>query len=273
MDKRDKIICVSLFAVTIILIIFNNTDFFFEKNGFKKNVIKGLPNYSPISIYEAWQVAVVGNGPISENDRRMINSCQCIIRFNDAKNRRPNERTDVQIVRRKLAFGRVDRMFWKYYVPKGVYTMYISEKRTELDPVPNISFTGLENLIGSLDVGTRGSQFRDDTVLFEGCDKCNNKACKYSLTGNGPSSGGIVIDTLDSLDNIKEIHIFGMNWTSQSHILNHPEGHIDFKYPDLVKQCCKKCVFHKTPTNDYIDPSFRTEEEKDYDKLKKRIFK
>lgn len=271
MDKRNKIICISLFVISIFLIIFNNTDFFFEKNAFKKNVIKGLPNYSPVSPSEAWQVAVVGNGPISENDRKMINKCQCIIRFNDAKNRRSNERTDLQIVRRKLALGRIDRMFWKYYIPKGVYTMYISERRSTWDPNPNISFTGLENLIGSLDVGLKGSKFRDDKVLFPGCNKCDNNPCIYSLAGNGPSSGGIVIDSLDTMDNIKEIHVFGMNWSVR--VGDHPEGHVDFKYPKIVKECCKKCIFHKTPTDDYIEPSFKTEEENDYIRVKKRIFK
>lgn len=268
MNKREKITCISLIVVAIILIIFKYTDFFFEKNAFKKNVIKGLPNFSPISPYEAWQVAVVGNGPLSENDRKMIDKCQCIIRFNDAKNRRSNERTDLQVVRRKLAFGRIDRMFWKYYIPEGVYTMYISEKRSEWDPTSNISFTGLENLIGSLDVGTRGSEFRDNKVLFPGCNRCDNKPCTYSLAGNGPSSGGIIIEMLDSLDNIKEIHIFGMNWNSPNNKYAYPEGHIDFRYQGIVKECCKKCIHHKTPTNDYIETSFRTEEEKEYDSLK-----
>ena len=229
----------------IVIIIAVRVYFPPEDNTFVKNVLKGLPNHSPIFPMDAWQVAVVGNGPISENDRKKINECQCIIRFNDAKNRRPNERTDLQIVRRQLGIGRIDRMFWKYYVPKGVYTMYITE------PWVNLSFHGLENPLGSIDVGKRGSQLRDDISLFPGCNKCNDNPCTYSLTDWGPSSGALMIDSLESMDNIKQIHVFGMNWNpldqgARAH-------HLDFEYPDLVKNCCKKCIFHKTPTDEYID--------------------
>lgn len=235
---NNKNIYVIIFIVLLILVTRHGT----EENSFKENKIIGLPNYSPISPKNAWQVAVVGNGPISESQREMINNCQCIIRFNDAKNRRSNERTDVQVVRRQLGLGRIDRMFWKYYIPDGVYSFYLDA--TPRTWVP--SYYGLKNLIEGVEIGIVGSKFEDDNILFPGCNKCNNSPCFYSISNYGASSGALVIDGLDSMDNIKELHIFGMNWNRGI-----PGEHVDFDYPNLVKECCKKCIFHKTPNNKY----------------------
>ena len=215
-----------------------------NKNSFSDNEIQGLPNHSPISPYVAQQVAVVGNGPISENDSKKINECQCIIRFNDAKNRKSDERTDLQIVRRQLGVGKIERMFWKYFVPKGVYTMYVTE------PSYVLSYNGLENPLGVIDIGRDKTKFRDDLKLFPGCNKCDNKPCTYSLTEWGPSTGALVINMLESMDNIKEINVFGMNWNPPSNKIN---VHVDFNYPELIKNCCKKCIIHKTTTNNYTD--------------------
>ena len=44
-------------------------------------------------------VAVVGNGPISEEDRKNINKFDTIIRFNDMKNKNAGEKTSIQVVR------------------------------------------------------------------------------------------------------------------------------------------------------------------------------
>ena len=44
-----------------------------------------------------YRVAVVGNGPLSEEDRARIGTYRNVVRFNDAKNLRPGERTTVHV--------------------------------------------------------------------------------------------------------------------------------------------------------------------------------
>lgn len=71
----------------------------------------------------------------------------------------------------------------------------------------------------------------------------------HNTTTNGPSTGGVVIDFLQNLDNVRTITVFGMNWRGSPHI------HVDFKHPNLVKNCCTKCSIHATPTSSYRPPS------------------
>ena len=46
-------------------------------------------------------IAIVGNGPLSEEQRQQINSGKftCVIRFNDLKNKKTDDRMDIHIVR------------------------------------------------------------------------------------------------------------------------------------------------------------------------------
>ena len=44
------------------------------------------------------QVAVVGNGPLTDAQREAIARAACIMRFNQLDNRKPGERTDLWFV-------------------------------------------------------------------------------------------------------------------------------------------------------------------------------
>ena len=45
------------------------------------------------------EVAVVGNGPLSANDRQMIDKHSCVIRFNNAQNMEKGEKTTILVSR------------------------------------------------------------------------------------------------------------------------------------------------------------------------------
>lgn len=85
---------------------------------------------------------------------------------------------------------------------------------------------------------------REDAILFEGCDACEHMNCSHDFKRHGPSTGAIVIDSLEKMSSIDSVHIFGMNWNGTSH-------HVDFAQPNLVGTCCTKCVIHPTENNMY----------------------
>ena len=58
-------------------------------------------------------IAVVGNGPISESDRDLINSHNCVIRFNDQRNKLKDDKTDVLVLRyNTLHLSHNDLIIW-----------------------------------------------------------------------------------------------------------------------------------------------------------------
>lgn len=186
-------------------------------------------------------VAVVGNGPLSNRDRRDIEKCPCIIRFNDQKNKRCRERTDIVVLRYNTLFkqfsgrGKTDQGT----VPKATYCWPVCSQPKELLALQTASTL----LLPILTSGTRDGN--RDIDMFPGCNACNSSACKHTLTKNGPSSGGAVIDALQKMSSIKQIDVFGMNWNGWKDV------HVDFKFPKVIDQCCSKCVIHVPPSQIY----------------------
>ena len=168
-------------------------------------------------------ITVVGNGPISENDRQKINDGKCVLRFNDMKNKRQGDKVSFVAVR--------DNMY--NHVSTDVPLLPIitdfnrSLPKTNLiiDPPVVAHEPYLQNQNNKI----------DDRMLFSECKESKH----HSETIHGPSSGALVLDYLNSDPRIEYIHVYGMNW-------NAGKFHVDFKYPGLVKTCCDKCVFHDT---------------------------
>ena len=71
-------------------------------------------------------IAVVGNGPISEEDRKNINKFDTIIRFNDMKNKNAGEKTSIQVVRQ---ISPKDDFFGKSNIKRGVPIILIATKK------------------------------------------------------------------------------------------------------------------------------------------------
>ena len=93
----------------------------------------------------------------------------------------------------------------------------------------------------------------EDATLFEGCNACNEEACTHSLTKFGPSTGAAVIDELHRASDVESIHVYGMNWNGGSH-------HVDFQHPNVVADCCDKCVVHPTSSDTYDNRSWVIED-------------
>lgn len=186
------------------------------------------------------KVAVVGNGPLSQQDRNEINASKCIVRFNDMKNMKKGERVTIQATRYKP----VARPFCgsdKFDI--GAAALLPVAPGPYL---PNLNARQRRsiNLIQPLPTYEYYDGRHSDLSLFKGCARCEGKQCKYGSTPWGPSTGALVLNALQQLDNVKVIHVYGMNW-------NGSHNHVDFKNGDIVPTCCTKCIFNKPPSQKY----------------------
>lgn len=173
-------------------------------------------------------VTVVGNGPLSDDDRSQINSSMCVIRFNDMKNKRHNENVSLVAIR--------DNMF--HQAPKNIpilavvtdFSRMLSTDKQMID----------ESIIIHEPFLQKPGNIIEDKALFPNCHEIHH----HSETIHGPSTGTSVIDHLESDQRVERIDVYGMNWNSK-------HAHVDFKYPHLVPECCSKCVIHPTPSSEY----------------------
>tara|TARA_B110000046_G_C12957708_1_gene383075 strand:+ start:697 stop:1344 length:648 start_codon:yes stop_codon:yes gene_type:complete len=196
------------------------------------------------------KVAVVGNGPISEEDRQEINrDYDCVVRFNDMKTYRKGDALTVQVSRDVHGYmpgvNKADVPLWPVAHNSDVVAHNGALRgRNVLDPLlVHESSNGDENEIV-------------DGVLFPGCDACDSRECRHSESRAGPSTGALVLNALERSPAVDSLHVYGMNWNGGAH-------HVDFKHPNVVADCCTKCVIHRTANEEYDDRSaveqFRSE--------------
>lgn len=199
----------------------------------------------------AGTVAVVGNGPLSNADRRRIETHDCIVRFNDLKHwKRRTERVTVHASRFHYgAFPGMDR------TPASTPFWPIATTLRRADTVRAVRNVVLPPIL----VYERTSLFENDlahnATFFVSCTECcdgvrnasaSQCACLHRASYHGPSSGALVIDELQKQPFVSRIDVYGMNW-------NGGIGHVDFARPTLVRRCCVKCTIHPTPVSVYDD--------------------
>ena len=180
-------------------------------------------------IFYNTSIAVVGNGPITEQDRLTINLSKIIIRFNDVKNIKKGERTTIHVIRYPH-FAHVDTLFVWYLYP----SISSINKISSLFPI---------KFIPVFEMQYGREHVSKNNKMFSYCD-CG-KSCYLNNTWAGASSGGIILDILQGIPQIKRVNVFGMNWNGNSNM------HVDFRNKSIVSSCCTKCIFHKTSSDDY----------------------
>ena len=171
-------------------------------------------------------VCLVGNGPLSQDDRKFIESSECdqVWRFNDMKNMRIGERCDGQFVR---SFG---ENYWGIHNPpkfvnKNIPLIAIGEATRELpkDRVQDVLETS--------------------RLSYEDC------ACRNDCTSNANwhfTSGAIGISYFEKRQDVKTINILGMNF-SRAKDSQHEEDE-----KAILDACCTKCNIRPTFKNTYL---------------------
>jgi hypothetical protein len=175
------------------------------------------------------RVAVVGNGPLFNEDRLSIDKHDIVIRFNDVNYMNYGEKITLHVVREPTSVA-----------PK----IQIQASIWSISPVE--SFVGMESAL-STPVYERqygkDNWASPDAAIFPSCGAC--ASCAQSGSFAGPSTGAVALSELNELDEIKTIDVYGMNWNGP------PKVHIDFANNTLVHDCCQKCVFNHTSSDYY----------------------
>ena len=197
-------------------------------------------------------IAVVGNGPISEEDRKNINKFDTIIRFNDMKNKTRKEKTSIHVVRQ---ISPKDDFFGKTSIKREVPIILIATKKEYAEKCKQ-KYNMLDYII--VNEPSRDSyEAGKDNEMFQGCSLCETESCLEIDSDLGPSSGIVILDYLDKNSNIDKIEVFGMNWNF--HLKNYGGGdkiydtklHHMGNEGKIVNSCCKKCIIHTPPKETY----------------------
>lgn len=181
-------------------------------------------------------IAVVGNGPLSEEDRSNINKADCVIRFNNLRNYKTGERFDVHVTRHSNGDWLGMHLFHHapFILPIAMRHSDVKNSRVLYGRKKLPTILVYENN-KNVDLPPTSKIFKNSA--------CGDE-CKHSSADWGPSSGAAVIDMLENLKSVKKIGVYGMNWSGNKH-------HNDFKYPYIVPKYCSKCEIHPTPNSGY----------------------
>tara|TARA_Y100000741_G_scaffold289862_1_gene229918 strand:- start:854 stop:1714 length:861 start_codon:yes stop_codon:yes gene_type:complete len=195
------------------------------------------------------EICLVGNGPLSSDDRAQIENCASIVRFNDTKNRYQGERCDVHVMRRAPKVHVTQEDFYPVSSHDGESKVILVGRNANETAVlkehviQRIQYAPPFDRIDQM----RG---RDERVsLFEGCDASFIGSSKLERASQHPSLGMIAISLFEAREDVELIHIYGMNF-------NFITSHTGSSERDVVNTCCRKCIVHPTmkgkyyPTND-----------------------
>lgn len=202
-----------------------------------------------------YRVAVVGNGPLRDEDRTLIAAYRNIIRFNDLKNMRPGERTTVHVGQhRELSNASHWAIVNRWQDADATASALVSLNYGQQASAPWLDLARLFS--GNKYIPETLGPWVDALRVFPRCTNCTGGRCLLARGYSGMSSGGTVVEQLDLLDPpLEEIAVFGMNWNEDC------KNNLDFKDPTLVRDCCARCVIHPTQSERYLPPGFTSHAE------------
>jgi len=195
-------------------------------------------------------VAVVGNGPLSDEDRRSISRFEIVYRFNDLKNHKHREKCTHHAIRCSPSCpdglcGSQSRAA----IP-GSQTILIGT-REEVDAGKEWMRVDGEIVIGD-DTSVNAHPVFDSLVappedLTDMASRGEGAVPSSVLVKirRFPTSGAILLDMLNSDDRVGEIHVFGMNWNMFDSVHSTSES-------QMIDAACRKCVVHPTPSSRYL---------------------
>lgn len=177
---------------------------------------------------------VVGNADLTDAERSEIRrraDGSTVVRFNDLTHAREGDKTDLHVVRLPSA--------WPPRFAVAAPKLYVTPCDRFLPDAAAPHLHAYESQYSSCARGPRR--------IFAACAACGDSRdrCLANATYAGPSTGAALLSVLQDAENVTAIHVFGMNWNGQ------PDVHIDFADPDLVRQCCTKCIIHPTSNSRY----------------------
>lgn len=179
------------------------------------------------------EVCMVGNGPISDLERKHINLCHTVVRFNDTKNRLPSERCDIHIMRK----NRIHPSSHDNYPVSshdGVSNVMLVGN--------NASYTGVLKPFVTHRI-QYANKHSEKVSVFRACPTSVFDIYTRLNISKHPSLGLISLSYFDAMPEVRSIHTYGMNFNFTS---SHSKNEMD-----LLQQCCIKCIIHKPERSTY----------------------
>jgi hypothetical protein len=174
-------------------------------------------------------VCVVGNGPLSDSDRAVIDMFDCVIRFNDMKNRCAGEKVTILATRYDVATAAT-----------ASFRLLVVTTVHQLPPnMPDPDAPSQPPWLRPIYVYERQAPINDLPPSTE------SFGVRHDTTTHGPSTGCAVVEALVQCDHVTTIHVFGFNWAGDT------TRHIDFLHPHLVPGATKVIV-HCTASSEYL---------------------
>ena len=182
---------------------------------------------------------VVGNGPISDaqyatiNERIRQDANARVITFNHAPHNHHLDRVDIVAVR-----GNGTRF-------SGA-RQRLSNGGTFLPVVQASPFNTLWPLSNIMMRPRTRDVLKTPDILFPSSTTCGERCdVRFSSAKYGPSSGAVILSHLDESSSIRDIDVYGMNFTFKGG----EHYHMDFQDPSVVPDTCRKCTFYKPPAS------------------------
>ena len=180
------------------------------------------------------KIAIIGNGPISNYQRKIINSYDIIVRFNGTKNLKKNDKTTVLAIRQNETgfFGLNSNCVQPHVSPKHMILLGTNR------------INHMKKVCLKRNINTKTIHIYYDKYFYPNF----NKYYTNKFRNDSFSSGFIIINYFLHHFRDHDIHIFGMNW-------NLPTGfhHMKFERKEIdTLQKQFKIKIYKTPSPNYL---------------------
>ena len=185
------------------------------------------------------EICLIGNGQLTETQQKETENCKKTVCFNDAKNRLPDARCDVHVLRqnRLLYFTEPDQ----YPVSKhdGMSSVFLVGDNADRTSVLS------EFVERRIPYQSFYDTSEHRVEVFQGCNTSYLGEHTRNNIADAPSLGLIAISEFQKMPDVKHIHLYGFNFafTDSSH---------SSKEADLVEECCDKCILHNVSSNRYL---------------------
>lgn len=190
-------------------------------------------------------VAIVGNGPITDIDRKLINKFDIVYRFNDCKNMEKGDKLTHLVVRQNGLKDKVHGLNYNYIPMNETNNLIFIGTRNDL--FNNIKKNNNNKSCKMLEIYEPSICLNENTTCNLSKNnkiKFNNQLIKQNNSYWGPSTGFIMIS--DLTNKYKNLHIFGMNWNFTEKMKHNGKWE-----KNIINNMCQKCNIHPTAYNNY----------------------
>lgn len=205
----------------------------------------GVQSHKPLA-YKPIDVAVVGNGPLTDHDRGLINGAKEVYRFNSMPNLNKGEHVGTVFLRR---VGYEGDKIWGLGRQRNMCPIITNAKAIVLvvngqgKPISPHKLAELRKEFSRVDVAEESCK----EITINGHIHYSNAFKPEALFSTGFVGLAHVLNNSPSVLKGSKVHVFGMNWKNDS---EHSGGH-PFELEKQLVRGHPRIIVHETEFNVY----------------------